>query len=76
MRQLVVSDGRECWIQWDRPRSEQDNEWFRVNLGKGTVMRTRLPDGFSMLAATEDRVYGFVRDEYDVPIVTVWRVRE
>lgn len=75
VKQLVVSSAHECWIQWDRPRSEEDNEWFRVSLATRALARVSLPRGFRMLAAVEDRLYGYVLNEYDTPVLKVLRVR-
>lgn len=75
VKQLVIRDDQECWIQWDRPRSALDDEWFRVDLNSGRLERTRLPDGFRMLAAVGGNLYGFVLAEYDAPRLTVLRLR-
>lgn len=74
--QLVISDQEECWIQWNRPRSEEDNEWFRVNLSTKELARVNLPPGFQMLAATGGNLYGFMLTEYDVPVLVAFRLRE
>lgn len=76
VRQLVVSSDHECWIQWDRPRSSEDDEWFRADLQRRLLERTRLPVGFRMLAAVGDKLYGFVLTEHDTPLLTVLRLRQ
>lgn len=74
--QLVISDDHECWIQWDRPRSGEDDEWFRVDVKSRLIERASLPSGFRMLAAAGQNLYGFVLTEYDVPMLTVLRLRQ
>lgn len=76
IKQLVISDQEECWIQWDRPRSDEDEEWFRVNLKNRGLERAVLPPGFRMLAAVGGNLYGFVLTDYDVPVMTVLRLRQ
>ena len=73
--QLVISDQEECWIQWNRPRYGEDNEWFQVNLKTQELARVGLPSGFRMLAAAGGNLYGFMLTEYDVPVLTVLRLR-
>ena len=76
VKQLVISDQEECWIQWDRPRSDEDDEWFRVNLESRVLERAVLPPGYRMLAAAGENLYGFVLTDYDVPEITVLRLRQ
>lgn len=76
VKQLVISDDHECWIQWDRPRSSEDDEWFRADLKRQQLERIRLPPGFELLAAAGRNLYGFVFSEYDVPLLTVLRLRQ
>lgn len=75
VNQLVISDSEESWIQWDRPRSDDDHRWFRIDLQRRQLERVALPPGFRMLAAVGGKLYGFVLDEYDVPVLTVYRLR-
>lgn len=74
--QLVISDDHECWVQWDQPRSSEDNQWFRIDLKDRRIERTSLPAGFRMLNAVGDKLYGFVLSEYDTPVLTVLRLRK
>ena len=76
VKQLVISDQEECWIQWDRPRSDEDDEWFRINLRSRELERVVLPPGYRMLAAAGENLYGFVLTDYDVPEITVLRLRQ
>lgn len=75
VKQLVVSDREECWIQWNDPASDVDDVWFRVSLADPRPTRARLPAGFHMLAAHGDELYGYVLTSYDVPVLTVLRLR-
>jgi len=75
VKQLVIGDDDECWIQWDQPRSDQDDLWFRVNLASRHLERTRLPNGFRMLTAQRGNLYGYMVTEYDTPELTVYRLR-
>jgi len=74
IKQIVIEDGSECWIQWDRPRSREDDQWFRVDLESRQLERTSLPSGFRVLAAAGGKLYGFVLTEYDTPQLTVFRL--
>jgi len=71
---VVASTGNECWIQWDQPRTEDDQRWFRVDLATKEISQVELPAGFRLSSATGTHLYGVMRTELDVPMVTVFRL--
>ena len=73
---VVASEDGQCWIQWNQPRTEDDSRWFRIDLATQELSRIALPAGFSLIAATRTNLYGVVRTEFDVPVVTVFRLAE
>ena len=72
--QVVVSEENECWIQWDQPRVDPDSHWFRIDLATQEISRAELPEGFRLLAATREKLYGVILTEFEVPILTVFRL--
>jgi hypothetical protein len=74
VKQVVVSDKDQCWIQWNEPRTEDDRHWFRVDLKTQRLSRMELPPGFRVLAAARGNLYGFVVTEFDAPEIRVYRL--
>jgi hypothetical protein len=72
----VISDSEGVWVQWDQPRSDDDSNWFRIDLGRRRLELVELPSAFRMLAAYGGELYGFERNDYDVPVLTVYRLVE
>ena len=72
--QVVVSEDNQCWIQWDQPRVDLDSHWFRIDLATQEVSRAELPEGFRLLAATREKLYGVILTEFEVPILTVFQL--
>ena len=76
VKQLVISDSEGVWVQWDQPRSDDDSNWFQIDLGRRRLELVELPSAFRMLAAYGGELYGFERNDYDVPVLTVYRLVE
>ena len=74
VKQVVISEDHQCWIQRDEPRTDEDPHWFRVDLKTTRLSRVELPAGFRMLAATRSRLYGFMLTEFDAPVLRVFQL--
>lgn len=73
--QLFAESATTLWLAVATPESSAGRVWLRVDLETGHVLRLASPEGFSLLHAQGDRVFGVLLDSLRTPYVGVYGFR-
>lgn len=75
MRRAVVADDGRIWVQRHPTSPEAPADWTVFDATGRPRGRLVLPAGSDITAAGSDWVLTRARDKFDVPVITLWRLR-